>query len=97
MGVILWPLHLMTSVFPNVSLMCFRAKLAPFVADSKTITSLTMLIRGFCQTSIEHAVSLTAVCTGSYEVACSFMACMWRTVQCLVIAFEVSSGGLIMQ
>lgn len=47
MGVILWSLHLITFVFANVPLMCFRAKLAPFVADNKTVTLLTMVIRGF--------------------------------------------------
>lgn len=61
MGVILWSLHLMTSVFANVPLMCFRAKLAPFVADNKTITSLTMIIRSFLS-DFHRACSLFNSC-----------------------------------
>lgn len=76
--------------------MRFRAKLSLFVADNKTITSVTMAIGGLFSDSHWAWRPLKSY-IAFYEVAQSFTGQMQRTVHYPGIAFGVSDGGLIMQ
>lgn len=76
--------------------MGFRAKLALFVADNKSITSVTVVIRDLFSDS-HLARSPLQSYIDFYGVAQSSTGQIQRSVHYPGIAFRVSDGGLIMQ